>query len=148
MLAYHGGLIRSLACPFFGKGCEIVGRSRHATHFGIPNAAVGVVGYAAMGALTLWAGDRAPERRPWPLLGLAATSASAFVASVFLTWEQAAKVKAWCFWCISSAVINLLILPVALKEGWLAARSLRPAATNETRQSRLPTWRLDSGVLL
>lgn len=115
MLSYTGGLLKRLACPFFGEGCEIVGRSSHASHFGVPNAAVGAVGYAAMAALALWAGDRPLERRPWPSLGLAFTSLSAFVASVYLTWEQAAKVGAWCFWCITSAAINVLILPLALR---------------------------------
>ncbi|MHB0869621.1 MAG: vitamin K epoxide reductase family protein [Chloroflexota bacterium] len=124
MLSYTGGLVKSLACPFFGKGCDVVGRSSHAKHFGVPNAAVGAVGYAAMAALALWAGDSPPERRPWPSLGLAAASLSAFGASVYLTWAQAAKVKAWCFWCLSSAAINTMILPVALAEGRRAFRSL------------------------
>ena len=48
MLAYDQGLIDSLVCPFFGEGCNIVGRSEHAKHFGVPNAAGGILGYAAM----------------------------------------------------------------------------------------------------
>ncbi len=55
---------RGQACPFFGQGCNIVGRSSHATHLGVPNAAAGAVGYAAMAALALWAGGEPPERRP------------------------------------------------------------------------------------
>lgn len=124
MLAYHEGLVDSLACPFFGEGCDVVGRSSHARHFGVPNAAVGALGYAAMATLAVWAGDKPPERRPWQPLGLAATSAAASAASVFLTWEQAARVKAWCFWCLSSALASLLILPVALREGRRAAHAL------------------------
>lgn len=124
MLAYDEGLLDSLACPFFGEGCNIVGRSEHAVHFGVPNAAVGAVGYAAMAVLALWAGDKPPTRRPWQLLGLAAASLAAFAASIVLTWKQAKKVKAWCFWCLSSAVANTLIFPVALWQGWRAARAL------------------------
>ena len=124
MLAYHTGLIPSLVCPFFGEGCNIVGKSPHARHLGVPNAAVGAAGYAFMGTMALWAGDQPPEQRPWQSLGLAAASLSAFGASIFLTWEQGARVKAWCFWCLSSAAINLLILPVALLEGRRAARAL------------------------
>jgi uncharacterized membrane protein len=125
MLSYTGGLVGSLACPFFGEGCNTVGRSSHAKHLGVPNAAVGAVGYAAMAAMALWAGDHPPGRRPWPPLALSAASLSAFTAGLFLTWEQATKVKAWCFWCLSSTAINALILPMALREGWLALRSLR-----------------------
>lgn len=125
MLAYTGGLVKSLVCPFFGEGCNTVGRSSHAEHLGVPNSAVGAAGYASMAALALWAGDQSPERRPWPPLGLAAASLAAFAASLFLTWEQGAKVKAWCFWCLSSAAINSLILPLALRDGWRALRSLQ-----------------------
>lgn len=129
MLAYHGGLLNSLVCPFFGEGCNRVGRSKHARHLGVPNAAVGAVGYAAMAALALWAGDKPPEKRPWQPLGLAVASVSALGASAFLTWEQAAKVKAWCFWCLSSAVINLVILPVALRDARRALDAIRGRAT-------------------
>lgn len=114
MLAYHEGLIDSLVCPFFGKGCEIVGRSEHARHFGVPNAAAGALGYAVMAVLAVWSGDKPPAQRPWQCLGLAITSGAAAIASAILTWEQAAKVKAWCFWCLTSAVINAAILPVSL----------------------------------
>ncbi|MBI4317643.1 MAG: vitamin K epoxide reductase family protein [Chloroflexi bacterium] len=122
MYAYHEGLTDSLICPFFGRGCDIVGRSAHAKHFGIPNAAVGALGYAAMAALAIWPGNKPPQRRQMQSLGLSAISLAAFVASVFLTWEQAAKVKAWCFWCLSSAGLNLVILPLAVSEGWRSAR--------------------------
>jgi len=122
MLAYHQGRIGSLVCPFFGEGCNKVGRSPHARHFGVPNAAVGVLGYAAMAALALWAGDKPPERRPLQPLGVASISLGALAASVFLTWEQAAKVKAFCFWCLLSAGINAAILPLALSDGLKALR--------------------------
>ena len=111
MLAYEEGLIDSLVCPFFGEGCNKVGRSQHARHFGVPNAAAGVLGYAAMGGLSLAA---PPRRRSWSAFAVAGISTAAAAASVFLTWEQAAKVKAWCFWCLSSAAINAAILPLSL----------------------------------
>jgi uncharacterized membrane protein len=124
MLAYHGGLLRSLWCPFFGRGCEKVGRSAHAVHLGVPNAAVGAVGYAAMAALALWAGDRTPEQRPRQALALGALSASAGAVSAFLTWEQPNRVGAWCFWCLSSAAINATIGGLAAGDAVRGAREL------------------------
>ncbi len=124
MLAYDEGILDSLVCPFFGEGCNIVGRSAHAEHFGLPNSALGTLGYAAMATLALWAGDRPPERRPLQPLGLAAISLGASAVSAYLTWEQAAKVRAWCFWCLLSAGLNLLILPLAIYDAWPAARAL------------------------
>jgi uncharacterized membrane protein len=133
MLAYHGGLVRSLWCPFFGSGCDKVGRSRHAVHFGVPNAAVGAVGYAAMAALNLWAGDRSPEERPWQALGLGALAAGAGGASAFLTWEQPNRVGAWCFWCLSSAAINATLIALAAGDALTAGRALAARTRRRTR---------------
>jgi len=122
MLAYQGGWIKTLACPFFGKGCERVGRSAHAEHLGVPNAAVGAVGYAALAALALGAGQAPLEQRRGPSLLLGAIALGAAGASAVLTWEQKVKVRAWCFWCLLTAGINAAILPLALVE---AGRALR-----------------------
>jgi uncharacterized membrane protein len=128
MLAYHGGLLRSLWCPFFGPGCDKVGRSRHAVHFGVPNAAAGAVGYAGMATLALWAGHHSLDERPWQPLGLGALATAAGAASAFLTWEQPTKVGAWCFWCLSSAAINSAILALSAGDARRAGRVLRRRA--------------------
>lgn len=117
MLAYHQRMIDSLFCPFFRSGCDVVGRSAHARHFGVPNAAVGALGYAIMAILAVWSCGKPPERQRLPSLGLSVVALGAFVASVYLTWEQWAKIGAWCFWCLLSAGLNLLILPLALWNG-------------------------------
>ena len=114
MLAYQRGLIRRLACPFFGDGCARVARSPHARHFGVPNALVGALGYATMGSLALAAGDRPPEERPLAPLALGGLAAAAVAVSAYLTWEQPTKVGAWCFWCLSSAVLNVGIFAASL----------------------------------
>lgn len=114
MLAYHKGWIDSLACPFFGEGCNIVGRSKQARHFGLPNAAVGAVGYAAMGTLALSAGN--PKAEKLRKISLVGASSAAVLASAYLSWEQKSKVKAWCFWCLTSAAINACILPLAIAD--------------------------------
>ncbi len=85
MLAYHEGWIDSLVCPFFGEGCNIVGRSKQARHFGVPNAAVGAVGYAAMGSLALAGGKVPPKIERLRKIGLAGTSSVAALASAYLT---------------------------------------------------------------
>lgn len=114
MLAFHEGLVDRLVCPFFGKGCEIVGRSKQAEHFGVPNAAVGALGYAVMATLAVWRGDKISRR--WQSMGLVGTSGLAALASAILTWEQGTKVKAWCFWCLTSAVLNAAILALSLDD--------------------------------
>ncbi len=116
MVAYHEGLIDSLICPFLGEGCNIVGRSERARHFGVPNAAVGALGYATMAALALRS-DR--DKSALPRLRsamLASLALSAAGTSAYLTWEQKSKVRAWCFWCLLSAGISFLIAPFAVSE--------------------------------
>jgi uncharacterized membrane protein len=113
MLAFTEGLSRSLACPFFGRGCEIVGRSPQARHLGVPNAAVGALGYAAMASLAVWSGRR---RGGWQPRLLATVALAATGASAWLTWEQKTTVRAWCFWCLSSTAINAALLPLAVSQ--------------------------------
>jgi len=84
-----------------------------------------------MATLALWAGDRTPEDRPWQSLGLGAVSGAAGITSAILTWEQPAKVGAWCFWCLTSAVINAGIL--ALSAGDAAAAGRAIAARHHAR---------------
>ncbi len=115
MLSYEQGLIDSLVCPFFGEGCNKVGRSRHARHFGIPNALAGIGGYALMGALALWPSGRKAQRTRAAVL--AATALGAATAGGFLTWEQKTKVRAWCFWCLSSTALSFAITSLAVWDG-------------------------------
>ena len=125
MLAYEERLIDHLVCPFFGDGCDRVGRSDHASHLGVPHAAAGAVAYAAMATLALWGGADPPEQRRWQNLLLGAMSGAAAGASLFLIYEQKAKVKHWCFWCLLASGINFAIAPMALPDARRAARSAR-----------------------
>ena len=113
MLAYEEGLIDSLICPFFGEGCNIVGRSEHAKHFGIPNALAGAVGYGIMTALALWP---QAERQVWHEITLSSMAAAAAAAGAFLTWEQKSKVHAFCFWCLLSTTLSFTIAPLAMAD--------------------------------
>lgn len=126
MLAYSEGLVDSLVCPFFGTGCDVVGRSEHARHFGVPNSAVGALGYAALATLAAWSGDAPARRRPGHAFGVAGIAVAAAAASAFLTWEQHAKVRAWCFWCLASAGITAALLPLALADAGEALAGDRP----------------------
>ncbi len=112
MLAYEQGVIDSLICPFFGEGCNTVGRSRHARHLGVPNALVGVGGYGAMAALALW--PRSRGRRRTASRALSGIAVSAAAAGAFLTWEQKSKVRAYCFWCLLSTGLSFAIAPLAI----------------------------------
>lgn len=112
MLAYQKGWIDSMACPFFRDGCERVARSPQARLLGVSNAAVGALGYATMGTLALGLGVGPARDRPLTALTLGGAVAAAVVASAILIWAQAYRVRAWCFWCLSSAAVNVALVPL------------------------------------
>ena len=113
MLAFTEGVIERIACPFFGDGCAKVGRSQYARTLGVPHAAVGILGYAVMAVLALWRTDGS-RGATWRQAALVSTATGAVGASAYLTWEQAARVRAWCFWCLTSALVNVAIVALSL----------------------------------
>jgi uncharacterized membrane protein len=134
MLAFRQRLIDSLACPLFGEGCEIVGRSRQSAHLGIPNAAVGLAAYAAMGLLALWGGRQSPRTATPSSLALAAVAGSAVAASGLLVLEQAFRVRAWCFWCLAAGLTNLAIFLLSLADATPAFRAVARLARRSLGQ--------------
>jgi uncharacterized membrane protein len=102
----------------------------------VPNAAVGAAGYAGMAALAAMDGAGAPA------VGLAVMSTAAAAASAALTWEMAARVRAWCFWCLLSAGINAVICALAWTN-FAAAR--RPSGGGPAAQRR-PLERAAAGA--
>ncbi len=106
-------------CDFTEKfSCDIVNRSEYSTVAGIPVAAIGVVGYAALFLLsTFW---RIRQETPNRLLG-AALAGLAF--ALYLTYIEAYKLTTWCILClISLALISLIAICGAFIK-WSAARA-------------------------
>lgn len=114
MLLYKLGLIGALVC---GTGsCGAVQASSWAVFLGVPVPAWGVAGYALIFALALlglqprWAGDR---RLGGAIFILAAM---AFGFSAYLTGIEAFVLRAWCRWCVVSAIVATLIFICSLAE--------------------------------
>jgi uncharacterized membrane protein len=135
MLAFDEGLLESLFCPFFGDGCEKVGRSPYARHFGVPNAVAGGIGYAAMATLALWDGTHKPSDRKLRAIGVGALAAASTVASAHLLYDQDKKVGHWCFWCLTSTAICAAIAPLALLD---AVQAVRGTGSGVAPRGRLP----------
>jgi len=92
-------------CDFSQKfNCDMVNRSQYSSLEGIPVAAIGVAGYAALFFLaTFW---RAREETPNRLMG-AALAGLAF--ALYLTYIEAYQLLTWCILCLSSLVLISLI---------------------------------------
>lgn len=93
--------------------CGVVNHSEFAMLYGVPVAAIGIAGYAAIGALALL-------RRRALVLG-ATLIGLAF--ALRLSYIEAKILETWCIYCvISQTVIAILTL---LSAGWLIFHSVR-----------------------
>ena len=96
-------------CDFSQQfNCDIVNRSEYSTLAGIPVAAIGVVGYAALFVLaTFW---KSRPETPNRLLG-AAIAGLAF--ALYLTYIEAYELTTWCILCLISLALIFLITVLA-----------------------------------
>lgn len=88
-------------CGLVGN-CNLVQQSPYAQIAGIPIGVIGIVGY--IGLLVLWLVGRSPV---W-LLRAATVFGVAF--SIYLTFLEPFVIGATCMWCLTSALIMLLLL--------------------------------------
>jgi vitamin-K-epoxide reductase (warfarin-sensitive) len=98
-------------CEFGEKfNCDIVNRSEYSSILGIPVAAIGVVGYGLLLALSTY--YRSRVETPTRLL-FAAGAGLAF--ALYLTYVEAYVLETWCILCLSSlALISIITLLAAL----------------------------------
>jgi uncharacterized membrane protein len=118
LLLYKLGAVGSLACGGSGA-CERVQQSPYAQFLGIPVAAYGVAGFAALLVVALAGlGERWSDRAgPSRLLAAFAGVGCCFAA--YLTYLEIAVIHDICRWCAFCALLITAILVVAL----LGARS-------------------------
>lgn len=94
-----------------GGGCEVVLTSEWATVGGIPTASLGLA-YYVVATLIAWT-----PRDSWSR-GMAAFFAGlegvAVAVSGLLVWIQAARIHAWCRFCLFSALVTLGLFACAL----------------------------------
>lgn len=98
-------LLGSTPCTLL-KGCEIVTSSIYSTVFGIPIALFGALFYLTILLLALWYLD---SRQSWALLVVAYLSIPAVVVAVILVGLQAFVLKAFCLYCLISALASSII---------------------------------------
>lgn len=114
MLSYALGLTGSVIC---GIGdCEKVQTSPYSHMAGFPVAAVGVLGYLVLLAVSLVGlqPSASGSRVISALLLVGGLLGIAF--SAYLTYLEGFVIHAWCQWCVSSALIMLLAFLAALPE--------------------------------
>ncbi len=98
---------KKLICPM-KSNCDTVIHSDYSKIFSIPVEVLGMVYYVLVGSAYSIIFNLGAWSTVWGsiLLGI---SASALLFSIYLVSLQAFVVKHWCVWCLSSALISLMI---------------------------------------
>ena len=111
-------VVPELACPVTGDGCDIVLNSPWATVLGQPLALFGFLAYATVLVLAVTP-LVAPKqsrwqlnRTTWPLLMPLSLSMAVF--SLSLVGLMVVVIQAFCFFCLLSAVLSVLLFLIAL----------------------------------
>jgi len=117
-LYHHYGSSKTTYCDFGENfNCDIVNRSTYSTVLGVPDALIGILGYAALLALaTVY---RAKAETPAILL---TASVAGLGFALYLTYIEAFVLATWCILCLSSLITIVLITVLS---SWLAARAMR-----------------------
>jgi uncharacterized membrane protein len=114
LFAHHAGWTGPIVC---GVGdCAKVQSSVYADFGPVPVSSVGVVGYLLLLGLSL-EGIR-PEKRDSRTIGLLLFGGSlvGVLFSGYLTYLEAAVIRAWCQYCVVSAILMTLIFLATLPE--------------------------------
>ncbi len=117
-LYHHYGASNTSYCDFGENfNCDIVNRSTYSTVLGIPDALIGILGYAALLAFATVYRTRAETPA---ILVTGSTAGLGF--ALYLTYIEKYVLATWCILCLSSLSVIFLITVLS---SWLAARALR-----------------------
>ncbi len=123
---YQMGIIKHLPEPPLPRlDADKVDASPEAySRFATPDGILGLGSYAmTMGFAAMGGKDRA-RTQPWIPLALAAKVAFDTSQGIRLTVDQATKQKAFCFWCLLSAVSTFATVPLVIPETRAAIRQI------------------------
>ncbi len=116
LAAFQLGLIPSVIDPFFGDGTYRVITSTISQSFPISDAGLGAFAYM-LEALMGCEGDVQRWRsRPWVVLVFGILVVPVSLVSIILIVLQPLAVGAWCGWCLITALIMILMIPLGIGE--------------------------------
>lgn len=117
---YQWGLIAGVWDPVFGKGTENVLTSdlSHRMHrwFRVPDAVFGAIAYLGDAIFGLAGSTRRWQYRPWMVVIFGIDVIPLGIVSAILVVAQGAVVGSWCFLCLVTAVISLILVAMAYDE--------------------------------
>lgn len=108
--------------------------------FGMPDAALGALAYFGDAIYGLAGSTRRWQYRPWLVVLFGIDVIPLGLVSATLVVMQGAVVGHWCFLCLVTALISLVLIVFAADEVWATWVYLRCARTRSS--DRFATWRL------
>jgi uncharacterized membrane protein len=105
-VAHYAGFV--VACTTKHNSCEAVQQSVYAKIAGVPVALLGAIGYVGILATLL-----APEREA-TRLGMLGLVIFGWGFSMYLTYREGFTLHEYCEWCLSSAGILTVLLPLSI----------------------------------
>lgn len=125
---FQWGVIDSVWDPLFGDGSETVLKSRESEAMmrliGLPDAVLGAWAYLTEVVLTFAGSTRRWQFRPWLVVLFGLDVIPLGLVSVVLVVVQGVSVGSWCFLCLVTAAISLLLVFLAYDEVWACLRYL------------------------
>ena len=95
---------KKVICPSFSKNCNIVLDSKWSKIFGVKNEIFGFLYYLFIFTITGLA-----VSTPKIILATKGIVSIAAIYSIFLIYIQSKKLGHFCFYCICTAIVNLLL---------------------------------------
>jgi uncharacterized membrane protein len=113
---YQAGLIRQVWEPFFGDGSEVVLHSWVSRTLPVPDATLGALAYLVEVVLASLGGTARWRTAPWIVSALGGAVCVFGMTSILLVIAQPLLFHAWCTLCLTSAVISLTLVGLAIDE--------------------------------
>ncbi len=121
---YQTGIIKHLPeLPGFNAD-KVDAAAEAYQYFQAPDATLGMVSYAATLMLAAMGGQQRAQTQPLIPLALAAKVLVDALAAGKLTWDQWAKHKAFCSYCLIAAAATFAAVPLVIPEARSAYRRL------------------------
>jgi uncharacterized membrane protein len=129
MALYQWRLIESVWDPIFGRQSERVLDSEVSEKmrrwFRVPDAALGALAYLGDLLFGLAGSTRRWQFRPWLVILFGLDVIPLGLVSAILVLLQGTTVGSWCFLCLVTAAISLLLVALAYDEVWSSLSYLR-----------------------
>lgn len=129
MALYQWRLVDGVWDPIFGDQTHQVLDSHVSEDMrrwiGIPDAALGALAYLGDAIFGLAGSTRRWQDRPWLVVLFGLDVIPLGVVSAVLVVIQGAVLSTWCFLCLVTAVISLVLVVLAYDEVWSSIQYLR-----------------------